>query len=166
MKAKTKVLIGVSAIVGLIGLALATPIVKLASPILSSGTVPGEIETHGKYVTTTGSTYRVSLETEGPSTIATQIASFAVGGHNGWHKHAGMVAVTVTQGQIQWFDENCNMTTYNAGDSWTEGDKVHSFRNSGTVPVQLTATYIIAQGVALRLDDAVPPACAAALGLT
>ena len=165
MKVKAKVLIGVSAVAGLIGLALGTPIVSLVSPILSSGTVAGDIETLGRFLTTTGSIYRVRLETDGPSTIAMQIASFAVGGHNGWHHHAGMVAVTMTQGQIQWFDENCNMTTYNAGDSWTEGDKVHYFRNSGTVPVQLTATFIVAKGVALRLDDAVPPACAAALGL-
>ena len=70
----------------------------------------------------------------------------------------------MTQGTIQWFDANCKMTTYTAGDSWTEGDKLHYFRNSGTTAVQLTATFIVAKGAALRLDETAP-ACAAALGL-
>lgn len=164
MKTRTKALIGLSALAALVGIGLATPIVKLASPLLSSGSVDEDIHTHGHFVTPTG-TFRVELETEGPSTIATQIAAFAVGGYNGWHRHAGMVAVTMTQGTIQWFDANCKMTTYTAGDSWTEGDKLHYFRNSGTTAVQLTATFIVAKGAALRLDETAP-ACAAALGLT
>jgi len=75
------------------------------------------------------------------------------------------VAVTIISGAIQWFDENCVETDYKAGDSWTEGSKLHYFRVVGTTGLHLTAFFITALGAPYRTDEAAP-ACAAALGLT
>jgi quercetin dioxygenase-like cupin family protein len=165
MKTKTKVVVGVVAMAIAVGLAYATPIVNLASPLFSVGQHNGNIHTHGVGNTLTGERFKVELITEGPSTISVQDAAYSPGGVNGWHSHPGMVAVTLISGSIQWFDENCAETDYNAGDSWTEGSKLHYFRVVGTTGIHASATFITAQGAALRTDEAAPP-CAAALGLT
>jgi hypothetical protein len=164
MKVKTKVIMGVVAAATIVGLAYATPIVNLASPLFSVGQHPTDIHTHGVGKTPSGEWFEVRLNSEGPSTMSSQDAAYGVGGVNGWHSHPGMVAVTLVSGSIQWFDENCKETDYNAGESWTEGSKLHYFRVVGTVGIHLTALFITAQGAALRTDEAAPP-CAAGLGL-
>jgi quercetin dioxygenase-like cupin family protein len=165
MKTKTKVVIGVAATAAAIGLAYATPIVNLVSPLLSVGQHASDIATHGIGLTSGGQSFQVGLHTMGPSTITTQLVSYGVGGHTGWHSHPGMVAVTLIAGSVQWFDEDCVETDYIAGDAWTEGSQLHYFRVVGTTATQATAFFITAQGAALRIDRPAPP-CAAALGLT
>jgi quercetin dioxygenase-like cupin family protein len=147
------------------GLAYATPIVNLASPLFSVGQYPSNIKARGVVQTPNGQWFDVSLKSEGPSTISIQDAAYGVGGHNGWHSHPGLVAVTLISGSIQWFDADCKETIYNAGDSWTEGSQLHYFRVIGTTGIHATAFFTTAQGAALRTDEPAP-ACAAALGLT
>jgi quercetin dioxygenase-like cupin family protein len=166
MKTKTKAVIGVAAMAAAIaGLAYATPIVNLVSPLFSVGQHPSDIKSRGVGKTSSGESFEVKLSSEGPSTMTNQDGAYGPGGHNGWHSHPGMVAVTLVSGSIQWYDENCVETDYNAGDSWAEGSQLHYFRVVGTSGIHLTAFFITAQGAALRTDEAAP-ACAAALGLT
>jgi quercetin dioxygenase-like cupin family protein len=165
MKAKTKVFAAITIAATIVGIAFATPIVNLASPLFSVGQHPSDIHANGVGKTPSGEWFEVKLTSEGPSTMSNQDAAYGVGGVNGWHSHPGMVAVTLASGSIQWFDENCRETTYNAGDSWTEGSKIHYFRVLGTTAIHLTAFFITAQGAALRTDEPAP-ACAAGLGLT
>ncbi len=165
MSTKSRLLIGGGIAFGLAGLVLATPIKHLASPLFSVGQHPADIELHGRGLTPSGQRFRVELETEGPSTVSTQDGAYSVGGVNGWHSHPGMVAVTLVSGSLEWFDENCVETDYTAGQSWTEGSKLHYFRVVGTVGIHLTAFFLTAQGAPLRTDETAP-ACAAALGLT
>jgi quercetin dioxygenase-like cupin family protein len=150
--------------VAIAGIAFATPIVKLASPLLAVGNQNADIHKAGTAPVANGEPFRVELETEGASTLSTQEAAFSVGGQNGWHSHPGMVVVTILSGKIRWYDENCKPTVYKAGDSWVEGSQKHAFRNIGPVNVQLMAWFITAQGQPLRTDEAAP-ACAAGLGL-
>jgi quercetin dioxygenase-like cupin family protein len=86
-----------------------------------------------------GQWFEVRLKSEGPSTISNQDVAYSAGGHNGWHSHPGLVAVTLVSGSIQWFNENCEETTYNAGDSWTEGSQLHYFCVLGTSSIHITA---------------------------
>jgi quercetin dioxygenase-like cupin family protein len=162
MKTKTKLIIGTAA-AAVVGIALATPIVNLASPLLSSGNSERPFDVTGFFPVENGY-FKVALTTNRPSTIATQIAAFSAGGENGWHSHAGMVIVTVVSGTIDWYDENCKKTTYTAGQSWMEGSQVHSFKNVGPGTANLTATFIVSQGEPLRIDQPAPR-CAAELGL-
>lgn len=95
MKTKTKVVIGAAVIAATIGLAYATPIVNLASPLFSVGQHSADINTHGVGKAASGHRFRVELETEGPSTLSIQDAAYGVAGVNGRHSHPGMVAVTL-----------------------------------------------------------------------
>ncbi|MGD0504498.1 MAG: cupin domain-containing protein [Steroidobacteraceae bacterium] len=164
MKKETKVIIAAVAVCTVGGIAIATPILNLASPVLSLGTDNSSIDERGEFQTAGGAWFKVKLRTDGPSNIETQEAAYTAGGVNGWHSHPGIVAVTLTAGSIEWFNEKCEPTTYKAGDSWVEGSQVHYFRNTGTVNVQLTAVYVIAKGEKARIDQPAP-ACAAASGL-
>jgi|ERR1035437_10399940 quercetin dioxygenase-like cupin family protein len=160
MKTKTKLLIGAAAISSVIvGLAWATPIFNLAAPVLATGNDNSNIEAHGVF-----GDFKANLTTEGPSTIFVQDVAFSPGGHTGWHSHPGVLTLALIAGTVEWYNGNCELTTYNAGDAWTEGSQLHYFRNVGTVNVHLMATYIIAEGAHPRIDRPAP-ACAAALGL-
>jgi quercetin dioxygenase-like cupin family protein len=162
MKIKTKVIIGVTAIGSVIGgLAWATPIFNLTSPILATGNQDADIESRAEFEP---SEFKAFLKTEGPSTILIQDAAYSPGGHNGWHSHPGVIAVTLITGSIDWFDGDCKMTTYKAGDSWVEGSQTHYFRLTGATGIHLMATYIIAKGSTPRIDQPAP-GCAASLGL-
>jgi len=164
VKTKIKLLIGATAVITVVGIALATPIVNLASPLLAVGNQSADIHERGTAAVSSGEPFRVELKTDGPATFSIQDAAFNVGGQNGWHSHPGMVAVTIISGTIRWYDENCNPTVYKAGDSWVEGSQIHAFRNIGTGTVHLMASFITAKGQALRTDEAAP-SCAAGLGL-
>jgi quercetin dioxygenase-like cupin family protein len=164
MKRRTKLLIGAAAaaVIG-IGVVFATPIVGLTSPFLAVGTQNADLEASGKGTATSGAPFRVHVHTEGPSTSSIQDASIEAGGHNGWHSHPGMVVVVLLSGSITWYDENCNPTNYKAGDTWVEGDKVHSFKVTSPKPIHLMAYFLTAQGVPVRTDEP-DPACAASVG--
>jgi quercetin dioxygenase-like cupin family protein len=162
MKTKTVVLGGAGALVVAAGIAFATPIVGLVSPLLSVGTNNHDLHARGSALTSNSERFHVELETEGASTVSIQEGAYAAGGANGWHSHPGMVIVTVISGSIIWYDENCNPTNYKAGDSWVEGSQLHGFKV--VTATTLTATFITAQGKALRTDQPAP-ACAVGLGL-
>jgi hypothetical protein len=84
VKTKIKLLIGAAAIViTAVGLALATPIVKLVSPLLAVGNQSADIHKRGTAVVSNGEPFRVELETDGPSTFSIQDAAFAAGGRMG-----------------------------------------------------------------------------------
>jgi len=164
MKTKTKLLIGAAVLSSVIvGLAWATPIFNLASPVLATGNDNSNIESRGVFATGSGE-FKATLRTDGPSTIFVQDSAFSPGGHTGWHSHPGVLTLALIAGSLEWYNGKCELTTYNAGDAWTEGSQLHYFRNVGTVNVHVMATFIIAQGAAPRIDEPAP-ACAAALGL-
>ena len=167
MKMKTKLVALTAATTVIGGLALATPVLKLASPLFSTGTISAATDAHG--VTSVPDAdndayFNARLTTDGPSTVTLQDAAFAPGGQNGWHSHPGIVIVTLISGSIEWFDANCNRKVYNAGDSWTEGSQTHAFRVLGTTGIHSTAVFIIAKDQPYRIDKPAP-ACASGLGL-
>ena len=165
MNKRNTLLIGAGLVCGsVLGLALATPIVNLASPFLSIGVAEDAISTHGVAETSDGHFFNARLTTDGPSNISIQEAAYAAGGKNGWHSHPGLVMVTVLQGSLEWFDDACHSHIYNVGDSWTEGSARHAFRNVGPGTLTVSAVFVTAKGVPYRTDKSAP-ACAAELGL-
>lgn len=83
MKTKFKLLIGAAAVITVVGLALATLIVKLASPLLAVGNHSADIHKEGTAAVSSGEPFRVELQIDGHSTFSIQDAAFAVGGQNG-----------------------------------------------------------------------------------
>lgn len=153
------------------GLAVATPsLVIVYNNILSTGIHDKDIHAHA-HVALPGTEdgFNVEVETDGPSNFIVQDVIFGPGGTTGWHKHPGVLLLSLTadSGSVDWYDANCKKHVYNASDSWTEGTSVHDVVNNSAVNAHFVVTYIVAKGVGKRTDVPVAdvPACAAALGL-
>ena len=173
MNIRTRLLIGTVAIAcGIVGIALATPIVGLNfNNILAFGTINTEVLDRGKVALPPvvgqeqeDNEWSAKLITSGPSNFIVLDGSYFPGGHTGWHSHPGILLLTVTEGSIEWYNSNCEKTVYNVGDCLTENTAVHYFRNVGLVNARVMATFVIAKGQPRRIDQPAP-ACATALGL-
>jgi len=170
MNRKTKVLLGSALAASItVGLAVATPTIGAwYNVILSTGTAERDINTHAHLVIPgMDEDFSAVLATEGASNIIQQEVKFSPGGTTGWHTHPGIVILTLAadSGPVDWYDSKCGKTVYNAGDSWTEGTKLHDVVNGGSTDAHFLVTYIVAKDVSKRTDQAAPR-CAAALGLT
>ena len=169
VKTRVKVVIGGASIACVIaGLAMATPTIGAwYNVILSTGTAERDIHTQAHLVLPgIDEDFNAVLVTEGASNIIQQEVKFSPGGTTGWHSHPGIVLLTLAadSGPVDWYDSKCGRTVYNAGDSWTEGTKLHDVVNRGSTDVHFLVTYIVAKDVNKRTDQAAPR-CAAALGL-
>jgi len=169
MKTNTKVgLAGTSAAVVIAGVALATPTIGAwYNVILSTGTANRDLHAHAHVVLPgTEEGFSAELETEGPSNFIVQEVKFSPGGTTGWHTHPGILLLSLAadSGPVDWYDATCAKHVYNAGDSWTEGTKLHDVVNSSSLDAHFLVTYVVAKGVNKRTDQPAP-ACAAALGL-
>jgi len=170
MKRKMKFIFGaVSAACAVAGIAIATPSLGvLYNMILATGTVNQDVHAHS-HVALPGSEegFMAQVETQGAANFIVQDVIFAPGGTTGWHKHPGVLLLSLTadSGSINWYDANCVKHVYNAGDSWTEGTTLHDVVNTSSSNAHFVVTYIVAKGVNKRTDEPAPD-CAAALGLT
>jgi quercetin dioxygenase-like cupin family protein len=169
MQKKSKVLLGTGLAATIAaGLAVATPTIgAFYNVILSTGTAERDINAHGHLVIPgMDEDFSATLSTDGASNIVQQEVKFSPGGTTGWHKHPGIVVLTLAadSGSVDWYDSQCGKTVYNAGDSWTEGTKLHDVVNHGSTNAHFLVTYVVADGVGKRTDEPAPP-CAAALGL-
>jgi hypothetical protein len=70
-------LIGAAAIVCTTGIALATPIVGLVSPLLAVGTHDGDLHAHGSAALPSGERFHLRFSTAGAATVSTQDFAFA-----------------------------------------------------------------------------------------
>jgi quercetin dioxygenase-like cupin family protein len=164
-----KLLLGSASAVCLItGLAMATPTIGAwYNVILSTGTVDRDVHTHAHVaLPDTEEGFRAEVETEGAANFIVQDVKFSPGGTTGWHTHPGVLLLSLAadSGPIDWYDARCAKTVYQAGDSWTEGTKLHDVVNNSSIDAHFVVTYIVAKGVNKRTDQPAP-ACAAALGL-
>ncbi len=169
MKTSAKWVLGsVSTAFIITSVALATPTIGAwYNVVLSTGTVNADVHTHA-HVTLPGTEdgFSAELETEGASNFIVQEVKFSPGGTTGWHTHPGILLLSLAadSGPIDWYDARCAKHVYHAGDSWTEGTKLHDLVNSSSIDAHFVVTYVVAKGVNKRTDQPAP-ACAAALGL-
>jgi quercetin dioxygenase-like cupin family protein len=169
MNRKAKCLLSAGAAASIAaGLALATPTIGAwYNVVLSTGTAARDLNAHAHLeVPGMHEDFGAALSTDGASNIIQQEIKFSPGGTTGWHTHPGIVLLTLAadSGPIDWYDAKCGKTVYNAGDSWTEGTKLHDVVNSGSTDAHFFVTYIVAKGVSKRTDKPAPR-CAADLGL-
>ena len=158
----------VSGALVIVGVALATPTIgAYYNVILSTGTINRDVNAHA-HVALPGTEdgFSAELETEGAANFIVQEVKFSPGGTTGWHTHPGILLLSLAadSGPIDWYDANCVKHVYNAGNSWTEGTKLHDVVNSSSVDAHFLVTYVVPKGVNKRTDQPAP-ACAAALGL-
>ena len=169
MRKKTKILLGIGLVASIAaGVGFATPTIgAFYNVVISTGTAERDIHANA-HLTIPGmdEDFSAVLVTEGASNIIQQEIKFSPGGTTGWHTHPGIVLLTLAadSGPVDWYDSRCGKTVYNAGDSWTEGTKLHDVVNRGSTDVHFLVTYIVAKDVSKRTDQAAPR-CAKELGL-
>ena len=170
MKLRTRLLLGAAILACTVGILIATPIAGLNfATILASGATPTGVSTRARVALPPVSgqeddEWSAKLFTSGPSSFIVQDVSYLPNGHTGWHSHPGILLVSVTEGSLEWYDQNCRRAVYNVGDAFTENTSLHYVRNVGSVNARFMVTYVLAQGLTRRIDQPAP-ACAAALGL-
>jgi len=79
-------------------------------------------------------------------------------GHSGWHSHPGVVLVTVTAGEVTFYQSDCSFIRYPAGSSFVESNGATGLaRNESTAtPAVVYVTYIVPVGAPLRIDQPDP----------
>jgi quercetin dioxygenase-like cupin family protein len=169
MQNKTKWLLGTGLTASIVsGFAFATPTIgAFYNVVLTTGIAQRDINTHSHLVVSEmDEDFSAVVATDGASNIVQQEVKFSPGGTTGWHRHPGIVVLTLAadSGPVDWYDSKCGKTVYNAGDSWTEGTKLHDVVNPGSIDAHFFVTYIVAKDVNKRTDEPAPR-CARALGL-
>jgi hypothetical protein len=148
--------------------AYATPPVGiLFNNILSMGVASDDLDEHVKIKGDEHGPkddWKVALSTKGASDFYIQDIDIAPGGYAGWHTHAGIFVGTVITGSIDFYDENCQLRTFTAGEVWTENDKLHTIANHGTVDAHAQFVYFIKHGQPRRIDQPAR-ACAPSTGV-
>jgi quercetin dioxygenase-like cupin family protein len=87
--------------------------------------------------------------------------TFQPGGQTGWHSHPGPSLITVIEGTLTVYHDDCTFETYSAGESFTDlgcGD-IHDVRNEGATEAKDVAVQIVPHG-APRREDKPDPGCA------
>ena len=77
----------------------------------------------------------------------------------GWHSHPGPVFITVTQGQLTYYeydDPNCSPHVVSAGQGFVDNGRGHLVRNESGLPAQDVSVIIAPVGGAFRGELAAP----------
>jgi quercetin dioxygenase-like cupin family protein len=148
--------IGIFALVAILGTAVTA--IALANPGTSTSTILAPRSTLSESVQANDT--RIKFQTKDPTDLVTQQVTFAPGAYSGWHHHPGVILVLVKTGVVTVWDENCQTTTYNAGQAFIEGGtEPMMVSNEGSVTAVDVATQVAPAGSPFRIEDD-PPSCA------
>ena len=145
-------LLALALIVVFAGTVLATSASGFHPQLLSRGTLNHPVHFN---------TGAVRLKTKGSVDFVTTTVTIDALGSSGWHRHPGVVLVTVASGSLTEYDEHCAATVHAAGTSFAEsGDDATLVRNeSTTTPAVVYVTYLVrtrTPATGLRIDMANP----------
>jgi hypothetical protein len=100
---------------------------------------------------------------DAPLDIVLRRHDYLPGSTTGWHSHPGPVFVTVTQGQITFYeydDPNCTPHVVSAGQGYVDSGRGHVGRNETGQPAQDVSVIIAPVGGSFRGElDAPGPYC-------
>ena len=94
-------------------------------------------------------------------TIKPAVDNGGIPGSTGWHSHPGPVVVLIESGVMTFYDDDCSVRTYTAGQAFIDSGQghAHAARNEGGVDLVLAATYFdVPVGGAFRNDVSPAPA--------
>jgi hypothetical protein len=80
---------------------------------------------------------------------------YIAGGSTGWHSHPGPVFITVTQGQLAFYevdDPTCTRKIVNAGEGYVDTGHGHIGRNESGAPAQDISVILAPVGQPFRTD--------------
>jgi quercetin dioxygenase-like cupin family protein len=135
------------------GTALATAASGFHASIQSRGTNAPSVEYN---------TGAVKFQTKGPVDFVNASVTIDPLGSSGWHRHPGVVLVTVTSGSLTVYNAQCSATVQATGSAFTESglSPLLVLNESSTTAATVTVTYLVPAGTtALRIDSP-NPGCA------
>jgi hypothetical protein len=94
-----------------------------------------------------------------PVDIVVRQHDYIAGGSTGWHSHPGPVFITVTQGQLTFYeadDPTCSPKIVNAGEGYVDNGHGHIGRNESGLPATDVSVILAPVGQPFRSD--LPPA--------
>ena len=124
--------------------AFATPSMGLVAKLFARGTLmtPVRADADG-----------IKLRTDHTTDHAVQEIVFAPGATSGWHRHPGVVLVTVQSGALAHYDSGCKRDVVSAGQTfWESGMHQTVVRNETAHAATVYVTYIVPTGAPLRID--------------
>jgi quercetin dioxygenase-like cupin family protein len=102
-------------------------------------------------------------EAKAPTDIVVRKHDYLPGAYTGWHSHPGPVFITVTQGQITFYeydDPTCTPHVVSAGQGYVDTGQGHIGRNETGQPAQDVSVIVAPVGGAFRGElDAPGPYC-------
>jgi hypothetical protein len=139
----TAVLLVVVATIGVTA-ALATPAAGLVANLFARGTFTTPVNANAD---------GVKLRTHGSTDHAVQEVNFTAGSTSGWHRHPGVVLVTLKSGTLVRYHSDCSRETFTAGQSFFEsGTHAALVRNESHHDTIVYVSYILPTGAPLRID--------------
>ena len=88
-----------------------------------------------------------------PIDVVVRRHDYAVGSTTGWHSHPGPVFITVTQGQLTYYeydDPSCAPHVVSAGQGFVDNGRGHIVRNESGLPAQDVSVIIAPVGSPFR----------------
>jgi quercetin dioxygenase-like cupin family protein len=104
--------------------------------------------------------WKFKMDVKGDSDLYLNQLTFTPGAQSGWHSHPGPSLVTVIEGTLTVYHDDCTFETVTAGQSFTDlgcGD-IHNVVNETAAEAKDVAVQIVPHG-ALRRIEADDPGC-------
>lgn len=160
---------GIPALVALgVATVLATPPVGfVVNQILAHGATSANISEHvqiPKNLDGTADPWQAQVQAQGATDTYVQHLALAPGGYSGWHSHPGILIATLVAGNVDFYDANCQKTSYTAGQVYFEADQPHAIINRGSENADIYLAYLIKHGQPRRIE-ADAPVCATTTGI-
>lgn len=98
--------------------------------------------------------WHLGTRIRGDSDVYLTKHTFAPGGQTGWHSHPGPSLITVVQGTLTIYHDDCTSETFTAGQSFTDlgcGD-IHNAVNEGPTEAIDVAVQIVPHDAPRRID--------------
>lgn len=105
--------------------------------------------------------WKIEIEAKDGVKVSTQTITFQPGGQSGWHTHPGPVFISIKEGTMTFYDENCVPTVRMAGEGFLDtGLNPHLARNESEAPATNVVTYFVPpRAPAIRVDAPQPTNC-------
>jgi hypothetical protein len=160
MKRKLSLLAAITllAFAASVGVTMASPPSGVTPTVLARGTYDAF-----KVKSSPSSPVDFKAKAKSPIDMVVRRHDYAVGSTTGWHTHPGPVFITVTVGQLTYYerdDPTCTGHVVSAGHGFVDNGRGHIVRNESGQPAQDVSVIIAPVGGAFRGElDAPSPYC-------
>jgi len=141
-----------------VGVTMASPPSGVTPTVLARGTYDAF-----KVKSSPNSPVDFKAKAKSPIDLVVRRHDYAVGSTTGWHTHPGPVFITVTVGQLTYYerdDPTCAGHVVSAGHGFVDNGRGHIVRNESGQPAQDVSVIIAPVGGAFRGElDAPSPYC-------